>query len=219
MEKYRLAVVIPAFNEEATIAHVICAVTKYGLPIVVDDASEDDTKSIAEATGAIVTSHKNNKGYDEALNTGFRKAEALKCDGIITFDADGQHSTAVLAQYLEHLEQGVDLVLGIRPTTQRYAEWIFKLYTKFFMNWSDPLCGMKAYSMRLYKAKGQFDTSSSIGTELAAYGIDNGFEYIEIRVPQLVRKYGRPRFGSAVKSNFIILKAFFHMIANRKIKN
>ena len=217
MKKYRLAVVIPAFNEEATIVHVICAVREYGLPIVVDDASEDDTKSIAVAAGAIVISHKNNKGYDEALNTGFRKAEALKCDGIITFDADGQHSIAVLAQYVEHLEQGVDLVLGIRPTTQRYAEWIFKLYTKFFMNWSDPLCGMKAYSMRLYKAKGQFDTSGSIGTELAAYGIDNGYESIEIRIPQLARQSGRPRFGSVIKSNFMILKSLFHMITSRNL--
>jgi glycosyltransferase involved in cell wall biosynthesis len=217
MQKYRLAIVIPAYNEEATIAKVINSVNEYGHPIVVNDSSTDDTNHISKALGATVVSHKYNKGYDEALNTGFQKAEALKYDGIITFDADGQHSITVLAQYREQLEKGVDLVLGIRPKTQRYAEWIFKMYTKFFMKWSDPLCGMKGYSMRLYKAKGKFDSVGSIGTELAAFGINNGYEHIEIRVPQLVRKYGRPRFGSAAKSNFIILKAFFRMIANRKI--
>lgn len=217
MQKYRLAIIIPAFNEEATIAKVINSVSEFGHPIVVDDSSTDDTNNIAKAMGATVVNHKYNKGYDEALNTGFQKADELNYDGMITFDADGQHSTTVLAEYREQLEKGVDLVLGIRPKTQRYAEWVFKVYTKLFMNWSDPLCGMKGYSMKLYRAKGKFDTFGSIGTELAVFGIDNGYDHIEIKVPQLLRKFGRPRFGSAIRSNFIILKAFFCMIANRKI--
>jgi glycosyltransferase involved in cell wall biosynthesis len=211
MVKYKVAIVIPAFNEEATISNVVQSVKEYGIVVVVNDASSDKTKKMAESAGAIVINHKDNKGYDGALNSGFKRAEELDCDGVITFDADGQHSVQILSQYINHLEKGMDLVLGIRPKTQRFAEWIFKIYTKFFINWSDPLCGMKGYSMKLYKNKGCFDSYNSIGTELAAYGIYNGYKYVEINIPIKVRK-DSPRFGSKIRSNIMILKALINLL-------
>ena len=216
MGKYKVAIVIPAFNEEATISDVVQSVKEYGIVIVVNDASSDKTKQIAEGAGAIVINHKDNKGYDGALNSGFKRAEELDCDGVITFDADGQHSANILSQYIRHLEKGIDLVLGSRPKTQRFAEWVFKIYTKFFINWSDPLCGMKGYSMKLYKNKGCFDSYNSIGTELAAYGIINGYKYVEINIPIIVRK-DSPRFGSRIRSNIMILKALINLTHIKKL--
>jgi glycosyltransferase involved in cell wall biosynthesis len=186
------------------------SVKEYGIVLVVNDASSDKTKQMAESAGAIVINHKDNKGYDGALNSGFKWAEELDCDGVITFDADGQHSVKILSQYINHLEKGMDLVLGIRPKTQRFAEWVFKIYTNFFINWSDPLCGMKGYSMKLYKNKGCFDSYNSIGTELAAYGIVNGYKYIEINIPLIVRD-DVPRFGSSIRSNIMIFKALINL--------
>jgi len=211
MVKCKVAIVIPAFNEEATIFNVVQSVKEYGIVIVVNDASSDKTKKIAESAGAIVINHKDNKGYDGALDSGFKRAEELDCDGVITFDADGQHSSNILPQYINHLEKGMDLVLGIRPKTQRFAEWVFKIYTKFFINWSDPLCGMKGYSMKLYKDKGCFDSRNSIGTELAAYGIYNGYKHVEINIPTIARN-DSPRFSSTIRSNFIIMKALINLI-------
>jgi len=216
VEGFRVGIVIPAFNEEVTIARVVSSVKQYGFPIVVNDASTDRTGEIAEAAGALVINHDKNKGYDGALNSGFEKAEELDYDGIITFDADGQHSANLLSQFIRDLEQGIDLVLGVRPKTQRSAEWVFKIYAKYFMNWNDPLCGMKGYSMKLYKTKGCFDSYSSVGTELAAYGIYNGFKHTEIDIQKIERKAGRPRFGSTIKSNFIILKALISLILIEK---
>ena len=216
MEEYRVGIVIPAFNEELTIAQVVNSVKGYGYAIVVNDASTDRTRKIAEDAGAIVINHKDNKGYDGALNSGFKRAEELDCDGVITFDADGQHSVDILSQYINHLEKGMDLVLGIRPKTQRFAEWVFKVYTKFFINWSDPLCGMKGYSMKLYKNKGCFDSYNSIGTELAAYGIYNGYKYIEINIPTMPRE-DSPRFGSRIRSNIMILKALINLTFKKNI--
>ena len=83
MVKYKVAIVIPAFNEEATISNVVQSVKEYGIVVVVNDASSDKTKQMAESAGAIVINHKDNKGYDDALNSGFKKAKELKCDAVI----------------------------------------------------------------------------------------------------------------------------------------
>ena len=91
MDRSRVAIVIPAFNEEKTISKVVRAANKFGKSIVVNDGSKDNTGEIAKRSGAIVFMHKINLGYDAALNTGFKKAAKLKFDYIITLDADGQH--------------------------------------------------------------------------------------------------------------------------------
>lgn len=216
MAEYSLGIVIPAFNEELTIAQVVNSVKGYGYAIVVNDASSDKTKEIAEGAGAIVINHRENKGYDRALNSGFKMAEELDCDGVITFDADGQHSAKIILEYIVQLEKGVDLILGIRPNAQRFAETVFSIYTKFVLNWHDPLCGMKGYSMRLYKKKGFFDSFNSIGTELAAFGIRNGFNYVEINIPSISRK-DNSRFGSTIRSNIVILRALKNLIFTKKL--
>jgi len=205
-ERFRVAIVIPAFNEDKTIGQVVKSITEYGTVIVVNDASTDNTTEEAKKMGAIVINHLRNKGYDAALNSGFEKASELDFDAIITFDADGQHSANLLPEYINKLGKGVDLVLGIRPKTQRFSEWFFAIYTKFLFNWSDPLCGMKGYSMSLYRDRGWFDSFQSIGTELSIYGIINGFKRIEICVP-MSKRLDQPRLSSLLKSNFLILRA------------
>jgi len=202
MVKYKVAIVIPAFNEEATISNVVQSVKEYGIVVVVNDASSDKTKQMAESAGAIVINHKDNKGYDDALNSGFKKAKELKCDAVITFDADGQHKSILLFQYIDELKKGADLVLGIRPKTQRLSELIFKIYTKTRLNWSVPLCGMRGYSMKSYKELGYFDSYKSIGTELAAFIIKNGGNYVEVNI-QVEKRVDKPRFASVIKSNFL----------------
>ena len=73
MDKHKVAIVIPAFNEEATIYNQVQSVKENGVVIVVNDASTDYTEKKALKAGAIVINHKNNKGYDGALNSGFFK--------------------------------------------------------------------------------------------------------------------------------------------------
>ena len=206
MERYRVAVVIPAFNEQKTISKVVRSVKKYGIIIVVNDASTDKTMQLAKDAGALVVNHKENKGYDGALNTGFSKADELNCDAVITFDADGQHDSNNIHTFVKELKKGNDLVLGVRTNTQRFSEWIFKLYTTKRFGWSDPLCGFKGYSMQIYRDRGWFDSFDSIGTELAMYGVINKYKYIEIDV-NIFPRIDRPRLSSIVVSNFLIVKS------------
>jgi len=108
-----ITVVIPAFNEEKTIAHVVRGVRE-NLPsariLVIDDGSTDATKIEAISAGAEVISHPLNKGNGAALKTAIR---AIKGGAVAVIDADGQHDPAELRTLLDKLNS-YDLVVGSR---------------------------------------------------------------------------------------------------------
>lgn len=206
MERHRVAIVIPAFNESGTIFSVVRAAQRFGQCIVVDDGSSDDTAAIANEAGASVVVHARNAGYDSALNSGFAKAAELGCEVIVTLDADGQHDPSILAKLLAHVEGGASLVVGVRHRKQRLAEHIFGWYTMAKYGLSDPLCGLKAYRIEIYKARGHFDSYGSIGTELMLFAARGGYR-IE-RVEFVARdRIDRPRFASTLSANLKILRA------------
>ena len=208
MGRFKVVIVIPAYNEEGTIAQVVESVMQYGDVIVINDASSDSTEKKAAKAGAIVINNIMNQGYDCALNSGFIEADSRGYNAVITFDADGQHSPAAIEEYISHLRIGVDLVLGVRPKTARIAEWLFMIYTRIRFNWKDPLCGMKGYSMKLYRKQGYFDTYSSIGTELALFALFYNYEYIQLSI-NINNRNDSPRFYSRMLSNLFIMRSLF----------
>ena len=205
MAGYKVAIVIPAFNEENTIEKVVESVKPYGFPIVVNDASTDNTEQLASQVGAIVVNHKTNRGYDQSLNSGFIEANKRNFDAVITFDADGQHNPKMLVKYIKYLSNGKDLVLGVRPKIERIVEQLFAVCTKLKFGWEDPLCGMKGYSTKLYKKQGYFDSYGSIGTELSIFGLIGQYSYVQLCIDISKRK-DQSRFYSAFLSNWRILK-------------
>ena len=206
MGKFEVAIVIPAYNEEDTIEAVVSSILNYGTAIVIDDGSTDKTSQRAEKSGAIVISHSTNQGYDSALNTGLKKATELNFSAVITFDADGQHSADFLENFIHELKNGTQLVLGIRANNQRFAEWLFKVYTKYRFNWNDPLCGMKGYSASLIKETNKICTYESIGTELALKSIKSNCSVKQVHIKTL-KRIGNSRFGEGFLVNLRILKA------------
>jgi len=114
----KTAIIIPAYNEEETIANIIKRAKKYGTVIVVNDASKDKTQEIAKRSGAIVLSHKANRGLGAALRTGFEKAIKSGYDIAVTLDADGQHNPDDIPKLLNKINDNYDFVLGSRDLSK-----------------------------------------------------------------------------------------------------
>jgi glycosyltransferase involved in cell wall biosynthesis len=206
MDKYRVGIVIPALNESATIVDIVEAVKKYGRPIVVDDGSTDNTAELALRSGAVVIVHEVNRGYDAALNSGFKQAAKLGVQILITIDADGQHNPELIQKFIEAIDSGADIVVGIRSRRQRLAEHLFAWYSSLRWGVKDPLCGIKAYRASLYDTLGHFDAYGSIGTELMIFAVKNGYRFKQIKFDVRERS-GDSRFGQILSANFKILRA------------
>jgi glycosyltransferase involved in cell wall biosynthesis len=112
----RVLIVMPALNEEASVATVISQVKK-SLPgmdiLVVDDGSSDETSKLATAAGAQVARLSVNLGVGGAMRTGFRYAAARGYDVVVQVDADGQHDPDEVGALLEAVEDA-DIVIGSR---------------------------------------------------------------------------------------------------------
>jgi glycosyltransferase involved in cell wall biosynthesis len=216
VDGFEVAAVIPAYNEEKSIAIVVESLLPYAKVIVVNDLSSDNTAKYALAAGADVVNHKVNQGYDGALNSGFLRAKELGFKKVFTFDADGQHPVELVPEFIKKLDT-YDVVLGVRPESARFAEAIFAKCGAVLWGINDPLCGMKAYNMKVYEINGGFDSCNSIGTELAIQSFRRGFYLINIPIPISEREYGKPRFGQLFKANVVIFKAMLKMIFTKKV--
>jgi len=201
-----LCIVIPALNEAASIGGVVEHALQFGLPVVVDDGSSDETGRIARQAGADVVTHKENAGYDAALRSGVARAHTLGARYVITMDADGQHNPALLGEYLDALRGGCDLVLGIRDRRQRISEEIFAGVASALYGVKDPLCGMKGFRVEILERLGHFDSYGSINTELALFAVRSGYRFTQLPVATRERE-GAPRFARLMRANYLILRA------------
>lgn len=208
----KIIAVIPAFNEEETIGTVLKDIKKYvDEIIVVDDASSDKTSEIGKKHSAIVIRHRENQGYDGAINTGFKEAANRKASIIFTFDADGQHAARDIPKIIAPIKNGeADVVVGIRPYNQRISEKIFSKYARKKIGITDPLCGIKAYSEETYINVGHFDSLNSIGTELMFNCHKHGYRIKEVEI-QMNKRKGKTRFGNVFRSNLKIFAALFRI--------
>jgi glycosyltransferase involved in cell wall biosynthesis len=206
-----LAIVIPAFNEAATINSIVERVAVYGQPIVVCDNSTDGTGDIAERAGASVVRHTLNLGYDGALQSGFSAAIEIDAEIVVTIDADGQLDPSLIPALTAPIESGhVELVLGVRPHSARLAERLFNFYGRFRFGVSDLLCGMKAYKTVLCQKYG-LDGPPSIGTKISVAAIKTGIPFDTVAVT-VARRTDTPRFGNRWQANMRIMSALWNFI-------
>jgi UDP-N-acetylglucosamine---dolichyl-phosphate N-acetylglucosaminyltransferase len=158
----KLAIVIPAYNEEFSIGQVIQKVQTADLPgiekeiIVVNDGSSDKTGDIARSKGALVIRHLLNRGVGGALGTGFEAALRRGADVVVTYDADGQHSPDDIGRVIEPIRLGkADAVVGSRmmepsgmPWTRRVANHLANWVTLVLLaaRTTDSQSGLRAFS-------------------------------------------------------------------------
>jgi glycosyltransferase involved in cell wall biosynthesis len=112
----RVLVIVPAWNEEGVIRHVVDEVLGE-LPgadlLVIDDGSTDDTANVAVAAGAYVACLPFNLGVGGARRVGYRYARDHGYDVVVQIDADGQHDPRYVPKLIDCLDTA-DLVIGAR---------------------------------------------------------------------------------------------------------
>jgi glycosyltransferase involved in cell wall biosynthesis len=154
-------IVIPAFNAERTIGHVVSSLldtwgrsAAKGRLIVVNDGSVDATAELARRAGAYVLSHAVNRGKGAALLSGLEEAQRRGAASVVTLDADGQHFADDALTLLHHPAPADALLLGIRnlerahaPRANRFSNAL----SNFFLSWfsgtqlNDTQCGLRRY--------------------------------------------------------------------------
>ena len=114
----KILIIIPAYNEAASIRDVIAAL-KVSVPeadvLVVNDGSRDGTSEIARREGAMVLDLPFNMGIGAAVQTGFLFAEGRGYDVAVQVDGDGQHDPADVPALLRGMfETRTNVVIGSR---------------------------------------------------------------------------------------------------------
>lgn len=214
MKKFNknLCFIIPALNEQDSIVKIISKVKVYGKIVVVDDGSEDKTNFLSKKMGAIVVNHKFNKGYEKSLFSGFKKAIKLGNKFAITIDADGQHSIKDVVKIISHLHKNIAIVYASRKKKQRFMEYIYSYYTKFFYNIEDPLCGLKGYNLSFSQSCGILNDDNLIGSRALINSKKKNFLNKEIKIKTKLRKNNKSRYGGVLNGNLKILFATIKLI-------
>ena len=137
-----IVILIPAYNEEKYIRTVIKGCLKYNLDIIiVDDGSTDNTLKAVKSIKApenlkiIPLKHTVNKGKGQSLKTGFSYIIKNNYSGVITIDADGQHNTGEIKNFLKVIEkEKPDLIIGNRLGNTKNMPFV-RLATNVFTSW------------------------------------------------------------------------------------
>ena len=112
-----LSIILPAKNEAASIGAVIARIRQLYPDdeiLVVNDGSDDNTASLAEAAGARVINHPMSMGNGAAIKAGARAAQG---DVLVFLDGDGQHKPDDIPRLLDKLAEGYDMVIGARSSS------------------------------------------------------------------------------------------------------
>jgi glycosyltransferase involved in cell wall biosynthesis len=197
----RVAIVIPAYNEERTIIDVIRGLRQHGFLtlIVVDDGSSDRTGELACHEGVILLRHIINRGLGGALGTGITAALHLGAEAIVTFDADGQHDPDDIARLLEPIAKGeADVVIGSRmleptgmPYARRLANWSANIVTYLlFRGWTtDSQSGLRAFSRRAAAQIQIMTNGMEVSSEIIAEIVKNRLKRKEVAVQAVYTDY------------------------------
>jgi glycosyltransferase involved in cell wall biosynthesis len=116
-DKIRVAIIIPARNEEQPLPGVLAEIPAAvrDLVLVVDNGSSDRTAEVARRAGALVVGEPR-PGYGYACAAGVRAARERGAEVLVFLDADGSFDPGQIPDLLAPVEAGqADLVLGSRP--------------------------------------------------------------------------------------------------------
>lgn len=189
----KLLIVIPAYNEEGNIVHVVNELVAHYPQydyVVVNDGSRDHTAALCRQYGFRLIDLPVNLGLAGAFQTGLRYAAENGYDCALQFDADGQHKPEYIQPMLDELESGADIVIGSRFLTVKKPKSL-RMLGSYLISWAirlttgqaicDPTSGMRMFNRRMVE---EFALNLNYGPEpdTISYLIKNGAVVREIQV-------------------------------------
>ncbi|QDZ16442.1 glycosyltransferase family 2 protein [Humibacter ginsenosidimutans] len=206
-ELERTLIVMPALNEQASVASVVEEVlsTLHGVTcLVIDDGSSDATASEANRAGARVAQLPFNLGVGGAMRLGFRYALDNGFDNVVQVDSDGQHYPSEVPTLLRHLEQA-DIVIGTRfsgDATYRVRgprKWAMSLLASVLSRiahtkLTDTTSGFKAMGPRAVRLFASNYPAEYLGDTIEALVIASkaGLRIVQVPTPMRERTTGKP---------------------------
>jgi len=215
-----ICVVIPMHNEEQVVEEVIQNLRhSFDNILVVDDGSTDGSSQILSRLDVNVLTHCINLGQGAAITTAFQYLEEYRSPdivGLVTCDADGQHSTQdiiSLAEELLNCEE--DIILGSRflghkkniPFIRRWVLNLAARLTKFVtgVNLTDTHNGLKAIKMSAVLKFNIRTHGYAFETELITEIANHRLKYKEMPTNIVYTKYSMQK-GQTLRNGLVILE-------------
>jgi hypothetical protein len=199
--------VIPVFDEVATIGEVVRGARRSGPVVVVDDGSGDRSGDVAAAAGAEVIRHARRLGKGQALRTGFTVARQRGATHVVTLDGDGQHAPEDVPTLLAAARQAPGaIIVGSRvdaegEAPQVPAERLNAIRVAgFFVNWAsglslrDTQSGFRVYPLSALDGLTLRRGGFVLETEVLVNAAARGLSVFEVPITVIPRAARRSRF-------------------------
>jgi len=182
-----ILILIPAFNEEKSIAKVVIKARKYGYVIVCNDGSRDYTGEIARELGVEVIRHDVNRGYGAALRSLFKRALDYNPKYVVTLDADLQHDPEYIPDLIKYLEDNeADIVIGARldhGETPRMRRMGIKLFSRLMnIGLTDVQSGYRVYRGSILRDLIPREDGMEASIEILDKAVENNYKILEYPV-------------------------------------
>lgn len=199
------AVVIPVYNEAATIRDVVLQT----LPlvedvIVVDDGSRDETLERLHGLDIHLLRQTHNQGKAAALQLGFSHALSLKADHVITLDGDAQHNPADIGKLLAAAKERPGAIIIAARLKQRQNAPKLRLFANrfadFWVSWAagypviDSQSGFRLYPadlLRSVQLRTPKEKSFVFESEILIEAANHKIYSVSIPVESIYRNEGR----------------------------
>jgi glycosyltransferase involved in cell wall biosynthesis len=222
-----VAVLIPCYNEEPTIADVIRQF-RTALPeaeiCVFDNNSTDGTAEAAGRAGAkVFLERRRGKGY--VIQSMFRKIHA---EVYVVVDGDGTYPVNAVADLMEPVLRGeADMVIGSRLATSANSQfrWLNRAGNRFFLvllnfifgvRLTDLLSGYRCCSRRLVRGLPLFGGGFETEAEMTIKALQRGFVITEVPVDLTARPPGSRSKVRLVHDGFVVLNCMLVLLRDYK---
>lgn len=219
----RIAILIPCFNEAATIGKVV-ADFKRVLPTaqvyVYDNRSNDGTADIASAAGAIVR-YEVRRGKGNVVRSMFRDIEA---DWYFLVDGDDTYPAEQAIDLLKQAEGGADMVVGDRLSNGTYAKEnkrgfhafgnalvLFLINRLYRTKLHDIMSGYRVFSRRFVAMYPALSDGFQIETDMTVFALNRRFRMAEVPITYRDRPVGSTSKLSTYRDGVRVILTIFNL--------